>query len=143
MIKPIEPHQAANMAELHQRAITPAWPKEDMDTHIQQDICLGYDDPLSGFIIIRHTIDQSEILTIVTDPELRQQGIARKLLHTGEQAVRKLGSDIIFLEVAEDNLAAIALYKASAYKPFGRRPAYYRRENGRIAALTFRKRLDA
>ena len=114
-----------------------------MITHIDRDICIGFGTPLTGFIIIRHTLDQAEILTIVTCPHQRKKGIARKLLGAAEQNLSAGGADIVFLEVAEDNEAAIALYKSCGYEAFGRRPAYYRRENGRVAAMTYRKRLDA
>ena len=45
----------------------------------------------------------------------------------------------IFLEVGEDNPAAIALYRAAGFGQVGRRPGYYRRKDtGRIAALIMR-----
>jgi len=47
----------------------------------------------------------------------------------------------MFLEVAEDNEAAIHLYRSLGFQPIGRRPAYYRRADGRVAAITFSKKL--
>ena len=131
------------MAVLHQKSISPAWPKNDMATHCQQDICIGIGYPLQGFIIARKTQDQAEILTIVTDPNHRQIGLGRLLLSAAEQQIFKDGGEIVFLEVAQDNKPAIALYKSHNYEQFGIRPAYYKRPNGRVGALTFRKRLDA
>ena len=113
-----------------------------MEVHLSRDICIGFGQPLTGFIIISHTLDQAEILTIVTCPNHRKKGIAKKLLEAAEQTLSQKGADIVFLEVAEDNDSAIALYKSCSYEPFGRRPAYYRREKGRVAAMTYRKRLD-
>jgi len=117
---------AEEMTDLHLKAITPSWSKDDMLAHVEKDICLGFGNPLQGFIIMAHIIDQSEVLTIVTDPKARRAGIGKSLLNAGENAVRLAGSSIVFLEVAEDNENAIALYRASGYKPFGRRPACYR-----------------
>ncbi len=142
MIRTLKLQDALAMAELHEKAITPNWPHQDMETHLQRDICIGYGELLSGFIIIQHTMDQAEVLTIVTDPDHRKKGIGRKLLTAGEQVLSQKGADILFLEVAEDNAPAIELYKSCAYEPYGRRPAYYRREKGRVAAVTYRKRLD-
>lgn len=96
-----------------------------------------------GFIILRHSFDQAEILTLVTDPQNRRAGLGRSLAEEGFKILRDKGAEILFLEVAEDNTAAIELYRAAKFEQFGRRPAYYKRENGRVAALTFRKRLDA
>lgn len=104
---------------------------------------MGVGEPLSAFIILRYGGQQAEILTLVTSPLQRHKGLARALLVASESAILTEGGDIIFLEVAEDNKAAISLYSTSGYEQFGRRPAYYRRDKGRVAALTFRKRLDA
>lgn len=142
MIRRLTANDAPDMAALHLRAISPSWPLSDMQDHAARDICIGNDQPITGFIILRPASDQGEILTIVTDPAHRQIGIARALLQAGENAARSIDVEILFLEVAEDNEAAIRLYRSSGYAPLGRRPGYYRRENGRVAALTFRKRLD-
>ena len=130
------------MSTLHATSFDPAWPEADMREHIERDIVLGDGDPLSGFIILRPAGDQAEILTVVTDPSLRGRGIGRSLVKGALARAARDGIQILFLEVAEDNQAAIALYRSAGFEPFGRRPAYYRRENGRLAALTFRKKLD-
>jgi len=143
LIRRLSPKDAEDMAALHFRSIAPAWPESDFANHCGKDICLGIGQPLTAFIIASFAADQAEILTLVTDPKLRRSGFARQLLAASETEFRARGGDIVFLEVAEDNIAAIALYKSCSFKPLGRRPAYYRRENGRVAALTFRKKLDA
>jgi len=114
-----------------------------MTGHCQRDICLGHFDPLTGLIIVQCAADQAEILTIVTHPSYRQLGIAASLLRAAQEKLITREVSIVFLEVAEDNEPAIAFYRSAGFEPFGIRPAYYRRENGRVAALTFRKRLDA
>lgn len=131
------------MADLHARAIEPHWPETDMLAHAERDICLGTGDPLIGLTIIRAAADQAEILTIVTCPDHRGTGIGKALLSSGEAAAIEQAVNILFLEVAEDNEPAIALYRSASFEPIGKRPAYYRRAQGRVAALTFRKKLDA
>ncbi len=143
MIRTLEPTDAADMAALHVRSITPAWPESDMVEHTQRDICLGLGQPLEAFIILRRADDQGEILTIVTDPDQRQRGHGRRLLQAAEAKMREEKGKLIFLEVAEDNDPAIALYRAVGFNHIGRRPAYYRRPEGRVAAQTYCKRLDA
>ncbi len=143
MIRRLGPKDAGVMAGLHARAIKPFWAEAEMKSHLLTDICHGFGDPLTGFIIARAMYDQAEILTIVTDPDHRKTGIARKLLTESLSVLAGNKVEIVFLEVAEDNHPAQLLYKSSGFEQFGRRPAYYKRENGRVAALTFRKRLDA
>jgi len=84
---------------------------------------------------------RSEILTIATAKAARRQGWGRKLLEATVMELKEKGASELFLEVAEDNPAAIALYKSTGFSPIGRRPGYYRRAKGRVAAITFSKKL--
>ena len=143
MIRALTDQDAAEMAALHLKSITPSWPEQDMIEHTGRDICLGIGSPLEAFIILRFADTQAEILTIVTDPDKRKKGHGRALLNTAKDKTAQKGGDIIFLEVAEDNKPAIALYQSAGYTQIGRRPAYYKRPQGRVAAMTYCKRLDA
>lgn len=143
MIRSPNIKDAARMAEIHAQSFFKGWTTADMETHVQTDICFGFGRPLDGFIIISSAADQAEILTIATDPAQRQRGIARALLDISETELVDNGVDTLFLEVAEDNDAAIKFYKSAGFEPIGRRPAYYKREMGRVAAITYRKRLAA
>jgi ribosomal-protein-alanine N-acetyltransferase len=64
--------------------------------------------------------------------------VARALLVDFIDAARRRGARRGFLEVAEDNDAALALYTAAGFAAIGRRPAYYRGRSGARAALTLR-----
>lgn len=143
MIKTLNESDAPLMSDLHSVCFDQAWSIDDMKAHTRQDICKGsLDNGLRSFVIIRQASDQADILTIAVHPDYRRQGLAQSLLTQGEESVRALGVKIIFLEVAEDNASAIRFYEKSQYVRIGRRPAYYRRESGRVAALTYRKDLD-
>lgn len=87
-----------------------------------------------AFLLARITLDEAEILTLATDPANHRQGLAAKLLGAfhGEAAAR--GARRAFLEVAEDNAPARALYHGHGYRLTGRRPGYYRRPDGPAAA---------
>ena len=143
MIRSLAITDAARMAELHAQAFHKGWGADDMGGHIQKDLCFGFGRPLDGFIILSSAADQAEILTIAVDPAQRRRGIARALLEITETELVDNGVDTLFLEVAEDNDAAIKFYKGAGFEPIGRRPAYYKREMGRVAAITYRKRLAA
>jgi ribosomal-protein-alanine N-acetyltransferase len=43
----------------------------------------------------------------------------------------------IYLEVAEDNALARALYEKAGFVVNGTRPAYYRRKNGAVDAINY------
>ncbi len=86
--------------------------------------------------------DEAEIVTIATDPGAQRQGSARRLLATFEGQASERGATRVFLEVAADNLAAIALYQAAGYHEVARRAGYYNRSGGgRVDALILEKPL--
>lgn len=143
MIRALNTTDSERMAEIHAQSFFKGWDDADMWAHIQKNLCFGFGRPLDGFIILSAAADQAEILTIATDPSHRRRGIARSLLEIAETELVDNGVDTLFLEVAEDNKSAIKFYKSAGFEPIGRRPAYYKREIGRVAAITYRKRLAA
>jgi len=78
-----------------------------------------------GLVLIRRAADEAEILTLGTEPARRRQGVARRLLSAALEWAATSGATQVFLEVAESNAAARALYAALGFKPCGRRPSYY------------------
>lgn len=91
----------------------------------------------SGFAIGRSVAGEAELVTIAVDPAARRQGTARGLLAAFEARAM---AERCFLEVAADNVAAIALYRASGWQEVGRRSAYYSRPDGpAVDALTMTK----
>lgn len=96
----------------------------------------------AGFILGREIVGEAELLTLAVDPAHQRQGIGRALLAEFEAQAIQRGATVAFLEVACNNAAAIALYRAANYTESGKRPAYYTPPNGpKIDALTMRKPL--
>lgn len=95
------------------------------------------DDPV-GFLLARVAADDGEIIAVGVRPDARGLGIGRRLVAAALNGARALGATALFLEVAEDNDAAQFLYKSCGFFPVGRRPGYYRRADGRVAALVLR-----
>ncbi len=138
-IRPLLPQDAAYMAKIHAASFEAAWNENSLLEHIKADIGLGVFTPyLSGFILLRLAAEQAEIITLAIDPAHRRRGLAQDLISAACDDLKSRGAAVIFLEVAEDNLAAIGLYRQAGFAPIGRRPSYYRRNNGRVAALTYK-----
>lgn len=96
----------------------------------------------SGFVLGREIAGEVELLTLAVDPAHQRQGNGRALLAAFEAEATKRGAIVAFLEVANNNAAAFALYHVAGYTESGRRPAYYRPPTGpRIAAIIMRKPL--
>ena len=134
---------ARDMARVHAESFERSWDALEMATHTQKDMCFGLeqDGTLAAFVIVSIAADQAEILTIATAKAARRQGLGRALLDEVTAQLRQQDTRELFLEVAEDNPAALALYRAAGFQPIGRRPGYYRRADGRFAAVTFSKKL--
>ena len=67
----------------------------------------------AGFCAWRRTApEEAELLNLAVDPDWRRRGVAAALLN----ALIGVASGDIFLEVAEPNAAAIALYTSSGWE---------------------------
>lgn len=94
-----------------------------------------------GFAIGRVIADEAEVLTLAVDPVARRRGIGRRLLAELMRESRARGAATIFLEVAETNAAALALYNAAGFTLSGRRKGYFRQSEGAaIDALVLSRR---
>ncbi|MGQ9366268.1 GNAT family N-acetyltransferase [Azospirillum sp. ST 5-10] len=91
-----------------------------------------------GFVLARVAAEDGEILAIGVPPARRRAGLGRRLLDEALAEMQRLGATAVFLEVAEDNMAARALYTDAGFFAVGRRPGYYRRPDGRATALVLR-----
>lgn len=110
------------------------------DTRTRWYVAAQDDTGLLGWAGLMVVADTAEILTVGTVPAARRRGIGRRLLaELLAEAVRR-GAVEVFLEVRQDNDAAIALYEAHGFERIGLRRGYY--ENGRVDALTMRKELS-
>lgn len=96
----------------------------------------------TAFVLGRVILDEAEVLTLATDPAAQRNGLARAALGQFEAEAKQRGAITVFLEVAQDNLAAQRLYVAAGYRQVGARAGYYARPTGRaVAALILRKTL--
>lgn len=129
------------MAAVHAVSFERPWPALDMAVHVKKDLCLGAGTPLKSFVILGGTDLHAEILTVATHTEHRGQGLARQLLTDAIKRLKSQGRKELFLEVAEDNQIARNLYETLDFVPVGRRPGYYKRADGRMAAITYSLRL--
>ena len=117
-------------AQVHAKSFTPPWTEASLRASLSSAGAVGYialenDKRPSemGFVLARQVGDEAEILTIAVAPCARRMGVARALLGKLQHHMRPEQS--IFLEVAETNNAARALYAAAGFVMIGERPRYY------------------
>ncbi|MES2833604.1 MAG: GNAT family N-acetyltransferase [Pseudomonadota bacterium] len=133
------------LAEIHAQAFDAPWDAAAFRALLDQPGVIARAEP-DGFILIRVVADEAEILTLAVHPAARRKGIAARLTADAAAAARSLGALRLFLEVAEDNAPARALYAALGFQPAGRRRGYYARKDGPAAdalilALNFKATL--
>lgn len=84
-----------------------------------------------AFGVMRVVADEAELLTLATHPAHRRQGLAGAVLASIIASARDQGATTLFLEVAEPNEAARALYAVAGFAETGRRAQYYTLPDGR------------
>ncbi len=133
------------LARLHARAMTDQspWSAPTFEGLLQFPgaILVGGE---AGFALGRVVADEAELLTLVVLPEARRRGIGRACLAGFEDMARDRGAVRAFLEVAEGNSAARALYAHAGYAAVGHRAKYYRAPDGTLRdAIVMEKALIA
>lgn len=120
---------AQALADLHSEAFDAPWSASAFaDLLGQAGVILEGDN--DGFILIRAVADEAEILTLAVRPSARRQGLGARLVRAATDRSVDFGALRMFLEVAEDNAPARALYGSLGFEPAGRRPRYYPRPEG-------------
>jgi ribosomal-protein-alanine N-acetyltransferase len=147
VIRPINADHAQDCAKLHATSFAFPWSKIDFeslltDPHVLADGAFNeklLKDEVGGMILSRLLPPDAEILTFAVDPAQRGLGLGRELLAAHMNNLERGGARLIFLEVGEDNAAALKVYERLGFKTIGRRENYYKRPSGdRMAALTMR-----
>jgi ribosomal-protein-alanine N-acetyltransferase len=98
---------------------------------------------VAGFCVVDWKLESGRkighFITIDVAPELRRNGLGRRLMETGEAKLAAMGCVAITLEVAANNPGAQAFYERLGYHRTGWIPGYYADgTNG----LVMRKALD-
>lgn len=120
---------AARLAALHAAAFPSPWDATAFEALLDQPGVFVIEQA-EGFILLRAVADEAEILTLAVHPTGRRQGRGARLVREGAAAAAARGVTRLFLEVADDNTAARALYDRSGFSEAGRRPGYYARPDG-------------
>jgi predicted transcriptional regulator/ribosomal protein S18 acetylase RimI-like enzyme len=131
LVHPAGPADLDLLAALHGACFTEAWDAAGIAALLAVPgtralIAAEAAIPL-GFVLYRSAADEAEILAIGVLPAARRRGFGRRLLAAAEDTLRDMDIRRLFLEVAEDDPAARALYRAAGFVELGRRTGYYRR----------------
>ena len=84
------------------------------------------DEQVVGFILLDYRRTVGHIITIDLHPDYRRRGLGNRFMEMAEQHLAKLGVQRVVLEVAANNDAAIAFYRAQGFSTQRLLPHYYR-----------------
>ena len=85
-----------------------------------------------SFVVLRRAGPEAEILTFATDPDCQGNGLATRNLERAMRLLAQQGVQDIFLDVAVDNIPALALYARCGFTEFSRRHNYYKNDTTAI-----------
>ena len=141
------PEAAESLAEVHASAFPRPWSAGDLVDMMAGlgAAALGVEEDegaLAGFVLIQAVAGEAEILTLAVSPRARRAGVGRALVEAAAAQAVAGGATALWLEVAQDNAPALALYRASGFAPAGLRRGYYRSGNEAVDAVVMRRPLN-
>jgi [ribosomal protein S18]-alanine N-acetyltransferase len=145
MIRAATPLDAAHFETIHRQCFEDSWAEESFRALLSDPQVFGLlsgENAIECCLIIRAVAEEAEILTLATMPQARRQGLASLLLEAAVGELEARGVRGFFLEVAEHNRPALALYAKYGFRTVGKRPNYYVLKHGpAIHALILRRDL--
>ena len=127
---------AAEVAGLHGELFAEAWDTSAVLALLEHPGATaliarsGGKAPVAGFVIGRIVADEAEVLSLGVRASHQRHGIAKQLFGGFRRAVERAEVKRVFLEVADDNAAALGLYQGLGFREGGRRKGYYKRKDG-------------
>ncbi|HLI21539.1 MAG TPA: GNAT family N-acetyltransferase [Stellaceae bacterium] len=135
-MQPAREADLARLSELHATCFPDdAWNSSALATVLAMPgadgrVVLAAEGAPLGLVLDQCLGADGEILTLGVAPAARRQGLARALLNDLIRRARAARVQRLLLEVAADNLAALALYRSFGFTRLGTRRHYYRRAQG-------------
>lgn len=134
------PDRAAAIADVHRALFPEPWDIAAIVSLLERPGATsliaeaGEPRALAGFVIGQIAADEAEVISIGVAPAAQRRGIARQLLEGLIRAAKRAEAKRLYLEVAEDNAPALALYRRLGFAETGRRKGYYTRRAPASAA---------
>ena len=128
----LQSYWCAQLADLHRLCFEKSWDAADFFALSQRPTALWGliftakdKNQLIGMIVVDDLAPEAEILTLAIHPNHQQKGQGRQLL---SQFIKEYPRERYFLEVENDNVAALRLYTTSNFLRIAERKGYYQHQ---------------
>jgi ribosomal-protein-alanine N-acetyltransferase len=137
-IEPGKMADARELARIHALGFYRGWPVGEFESFLTDEntpvyVACDARRRIAGFALIRLAADEAELLTIAVDPKWRGKRVGQALLRAVFDDLLHSPARRMFLEVSEDNAAAIKLYQREGFATISSRKGYYSRPDGAAA----------
>lgn len=134
-VEPGRMADARDLARIHALGFYRGWPASEFESFLTDPntpvyVACDARRRIAGFALIRVVADESELLTIAVDPKWRGKRIGQALLKAVFDDLLLSPARRMFLEVSEDNVAAIKLYTREGFATISTRKGYYPKPDG-------------
>jgi len=137
-ITQFKPKDLDAMMEIERRSFTLPWSRTFYEQLWPQEaisVWVGWQNhELVAYYLIQTVASEMELHTFAVKPELRRQGIGKKLMQHMLSMAKENSIKHIFLQVRPSNLAATSLYIGLGFEPIAIRKGYYQ-DNGENAVV--------
>ncbi|WP_026873191.1 ribosomal protein S18-alanine N-acetyltransferase [Inquilinus limosus] len=138
--------EAAVLSALYEAGFGEAWAADQLAQLLAGPgvfalIALDEGEEPAGYALARVAADEAELLSIALLPGQRRRGGGRLLLHALIDRCAAAGAETLFLEVATDNAAALALYRGAGFREAGIRKGYYKVGAAAVDAIVMKRDL--
>lgn len=128
------PDRAPAVAAMHSELFNPAWSEAEILRLLEHPAAAaliataGVRREPAGFVLAQIAADEAEILSLGVALKWQRLGLGRRLIEGLVRAAQRAEVRRLFLEVSNDNEAALRLYRSLDFRRVGLRPKYYKRE---------------
>ena len=144
LVRSFNSNDLVRILEIEQKAHANPWSREFFSKQLANSAhaLLGEQDGQTvGYLVYQKILDEAEILNLVTAVEYENPGCASLLLSHFLEILETSWVRRVYLEVASDNLAAIALYTRYLFESNGIRKHYYKGNKGRCDGILMSRNL--
>ena len=116
---------AEGLAATHAAAFAgKGWPTSDFSDYLNNPTALIFGKD-TCFAVLRVMPPEADLLTLATRPTEQDKGRATAMLRDALDHLAHNGVEEVFLDVAANNAAALALYVRAGFTAFDERRNYY------------------